>query len=248
MSEPGSSTEATSPSGFSDSTRANAASGEVALPTTVIPSDERTFSSASSQIGCSSRSTIPPSSAACPDRLLGLSSGQPLAPVLPCSTPRTQHQGSPSRPKSPVRGIAPGSLDRRSGPRSDLKNRRRSADTGEVSESQRRPVHAAVFLPSPPPRAACRPGRRHGRVQAAPAGAGSPRRQAEPASRTVRLLVKLRPHSTFRSFGRALAAAGARREQNPSPSARRRRAGTSPKRGGAHVPPRARAHGETRRA
>jgi subtilisin family serine protease len=50
-------------------------------------------------------------------------------------------------------------------------------------------------------------------VQAAPAGAGSPRREAEPASRTVRLLVRLRPHSTFRSLGRALAAAGARRER-----------------------------------
>lgn len=50
-------------------------------------------------------------------------------------------------------------------------------------------------------------------VQAAPAGAESSRRQAEPASRSVRLLVKLRPHSTFRSFGRALAAAGARRER-----------------------------------
>jgi thermitase len=50
-------------------------------------------------------------------------------------------------------------------------------------------------------------------VQAAPSGAGPSRRQAVPASRTVRLLVKLRPHSTFRSFGRALAAAEARRER-----------------------------------
>src|SRR5438067_2190524 len=50
-------------------------------------------------------------------------------------------------------------------------------------------------------------------VQAAPAGAASPKRHAEPSSRTVRLLVELRPQSTFRSLGRALAEAGARRER-----------------------------------
>ncbi|MDQ2909569.1 MAG: S8 family peptidase [Actinomycetota bacterium] len=50
-------------------------------------------------------------------------------------------------------------------------------------------------------------------MQVAPTAAGSSPKHADPASPYVRVLVKLRPHSSPRSLGRAIGALGARRER-----------------------------------